>query len=324
MAKGSKSEKKVIVEVSEDVEEQEQVETPKKTKKESKSAKASKASKEVEEPVESVVEKKTSKSAKKSETKEKTPSKAAKKSETKEKTPSKAAKKSETKGKKEKVVVQKGGDDEEVETEGKKYRSFKAYYVDPSGEIVQGGRYCGIKPKQAACKALTGIFKIFKLAGQKVAGDVKFGVIETTRNSHRKKYWYSGTREKLDKPIKIDITKTDEKTGKVTVSKVTYRYNNKVVKASKEECGALADCEPKEVDESQEAGAKKPKAKASKKADSKSKAKASKKADVKSKAKVVKKVDAKEKAPKKADAKEKAPKKADAKGKAKAEPKKGK
>jgi hypothetical protein len=86
----------------------------------------------------------------------------------------------------------------------KKDRSFKVIYTDPNGDVIMEGRYCGAKPKQAACKALTGIYKIFKESGKNLKNDeIKFGVYETTRGSRNKKYWYTGKKKELANPIKL-------------------------------------------------------------------------------------------------------------------------
>ncbi|ATZ80409.1 diacylglyceryl transferase domain-containing protein [Bodo saltans virus] len=94
-------------------------------------------------------------------------------------------------------------------------RSFKVIFANPDGKVVMEGRFCGVKPKQAACKALTGIYKTFKNAGKDsdVKNEVKFGVYETTRNSKNKKYWYSGKKQELETPIclyQIPTTVKDE------------------------------------------------------------------------------------------------------------------
>jgi hypothetical protein len=86
---------------------------------------------------------------------------------------------------------------------GKKNRSFKVIYADPNGDVIMEGRYCGTKPKQAACKALTGIYKIFKEEGQDLMNDIRFGVYETTRGSKNKRYWYTGKKEELEQPIQL-------------------------------------------------------------------------------------------------------------------------
>lgn len=138
---------------------------------------------------------------------------------------------------------QEDGDDEEGK---KRSRSFRSIYTGPDGEVVEEGRYCGIKPKQAACKALTGIFKTYKLAGKKSPTDIKFGVVETTRHSKHKKYWYTGGRLKLDAPVEVTIKKGSKE------NTIVYKFNNVVKKITEDECAELANCEAKQV-----AGAKK-------------------------------------------------------------------
>lgn len=82
-----------------------------------------------------------------------------------------------------------------------KKRSFKAIYIDPNGDVIMEGRHFGTKPKQAAYKALTGIYDIFEEEGKEINGDIKFGLYETTRGSNNKEFWYSG------KKIMTDTTK---------------------------------------------------------------------------------------------------------------------
>jgi hypothetical protein len=225
-------------------------------------------SNEVEEVEQSEVEEKTTKTAK-SKTSEKSKKSTKTKSFKDSKTKSKTEKKSATKSK---TAPKKGGskktktDDEE---EGKKSRSFKAIYVDPEGELVYCGRYCGVKPKQAACKALTGIFKTYKQANKKVS-EVKFGVVETTRNSKHKKYWYSGLRKKLEEPVEVTINKN----GKEDV--VTYKFENKVKKITEDECPNLSKCDPKEVATEDEEDVKKGGSKKAKSTKSTKSAKSSK------------------------------------------------
>lgn len=135
----------------------------------------------------------------------------------------------------------------DVET-GPKYRSFKSIYVNAEGTVVHEGRYCGIKPKQAACKALTGIYKSFKTSGKKTSTDIKFGVVETTRGSRHKKYWYNGSRQKLASPVTVVIKKDDK------VSNIVYNFNNVIKKIGESECMNLVECVvPEQVDEAAEA-----------------------------------------------------------------------
>ena len=80
-----------------------------------------------------------------------------------------------------------------------KKRYFKCIYVDEKTKCVNCvGRYSGKKPKQAANKALTALTKNFKEQGINTNGlKINFGVIEQTRGSKRKKYYYHGTRNTL-------------------------------------------------------------------------------------------------------------------------------
>ena len=172
---------------------------------------------------------------------------------------------------------------EQVKPE-KKYRSFKSIYKNPEDVVIQSGRYCGIKPKQAACKALTGIYKTFKKAGAKQSSEIKFGVVETTRNSKHKKYWYSGSKVKLDKPVKVEIKKKDGK-----LSKIVYQFNNVVKKITEDSCAELVNCNPVEVQDDAEEQEAKPQVK---------KAKATKKAAKKTSKKVAKKTPSKKQAAK--------------------------
>lgn len=124
---------------------------------------------------------------------------------------------------------------EKKEKKGK--RSFRAVYENPDGDVVMGGRYCGAKPKQAGCKALTAIYKLFAEAGKKMKGPIFFGVRETTRSSRNKTYYYSGERIVLKDPVKLQIGG-----GNGTAAKtITYKYNSVVKKASEEDCEHLSN-----------------------------------------------------------------------------------
>lgn len=83
-------------------------------------------------------------------------------------------------------------------------RFFTSIYIDPSGTITKGGRYSGRKPKQAAIKAFTNILKVYNVAGKSIS-KIDFGVAETTRDSLRLTYWFSGERTALDKPVEIMV-----------------------------------------------------------------------------------------------------------------------
>lgn len=124
------------------------------------------------------------------------------------------------------------------------HRFFRCVYKTTAGQIVYIGRYSGRKPKQAACKALTGIVKSNEL---KVGEKVTFLIQECTRGSKKKKYSYVGSQVDLDTPVKITITKKDNSTDTIT-----YTKNNVVKKISLSECGDLLNvdlAEDAEVEE---------------------------------------------------------------------------
>jgi hypothetical protein len=169
--------------------------------------------------------------------------------------------KKEKKGKKEK--------NEKKEVIGK--RSFQAIYENIDKTIVREGRYCGTKPMQAASKALTAIFKEYSSRDLDYPKVIKFGVIETTRKSKHKKYWYAGKRDKLETPIQaIEIDKVTKehrpifvkikgKDGKPTNKldekgnpiPVLYCFKNVVSKVKEAECQNLADLKinPEQLEE---------------------------------------------------------------------------
>lgn len=119
-------------------------------------------------------------------------------------------------------VVQPAHEEEQV---GKRY--FKCIIVD-GDEVKVSGRYSGKKPKQAASKACTKLYEDLRSAGQ-APTEIVFGMHECTRaNKKKKKYFYIGKREKLDKPEQVSINKIDPKTNKQMV--ITYHYNNDVKK----------------------------------------------------------------------------------------------
>ena len=122
------------------------------------------------------------------------------------------------------IVQADGNQEEEV---GKRY--FKCIMIDSNGNAICSGRYSGKKPKQAASKACT---RLYKETGNEFPKNIVFGMHECTRTSKKKKkYFYVGTRVKLSKPEKVSINKKDPKTGNNMV--ITYNFNNQVRKLSK-------------------------------------------------------------------------------------------
>ena len=229
---------------------------------------------------------KTEKTEKSKQTK-KTAKKENKKESKKEVTKKDGAKKGNKKAQKAKVAKK----EKKAKTQegGKKRdRSFKVIYVNPKGVVEMEGRYCGAKPKQAACKALTGIYKIFKEEDKPVDNEIKFGVYETTRGSKNKRYWYSGKKTELEEPIKLyQIPSTDGKKKYCSAERIesmggfvkvlgeeqksvkpsiTYNFTNEVKKVSDDKCKHLQKVEKVVGDESetQSAGSNKKESKKAK------------------------------------------------------------
>ena len=131
---------------------------------------------------------------------------------------------------------------ESVRTVG--HRFFRCVYKTTDDQIVHVGRYSGNKPKQAACKALTGIVKNNGLeTGEKVT----FLIQECTRGSKKKKYSYVGCQVDLPEPVRITITKKDGSS-----SQIEYTKNNDVKKISLSECGDLLNVDLAEDNEVEE------------------------------------------------------------------------
>ena len=119
-------------------------------------------------------------------------------------------------------------------------RSFRAIYKTLDGEVVKKGRYCGKKPKQAACKALTAILNSYseETNKKKYKKLLYFGVVETTRGSRHKHYWYSGQKKKVD-TVEVQI--------KGRKDPIVYQYANVVMKASEDDCKDLVPKEDKKL-----------------------------------------------------------------------------
>ena len=128
---------------------------------------------------------------------------------------------------------------EDSEDAKKAKRHFKCIWIDTDGAVVSSGRYSGKKPKQAGNKACTRIFKNYKKKKLASPDHIVFGIHECTRNAKKKKkYFYVGTREKLDEPLNIKIKKVDPTTGESM--EIPYNYNNKVKKLTDLECAEYA------------------------------------------------------------------------------------
>lgn len=116
-----------------------------------------------------------------------------------------------------------------------KKRYFKVIYK-LNGNYVCEGRYSGKKPKQAACKALTTITNGMKKRGEKYLGKlIKYSVIEQTRGSARKKYYYEGKKYTLKKPVTVTITKNKDSSKEVE-QKIVYKSGSDVKKCLIDKC----------------------------------------------------------------------------------------
>jgi len=154
----------------------------------------------------------------------------------------KAPKKAAKKAPKKKVVKELENEDEEDKK--KKFRFFKVL-VDGKELEDAHGRFSGKKPKQAANKALTSILKDPD-NNLDDSGKIKFSIVECTRGSKRKRYYYVGERQELEKPMvvilgegKKDLTDeqldrlydmNDQELEELNLKKIEYSFNNKVMK----------------------------------------------------------------------------------------------
>ena len=88
-----------------------------------------------------------------------------------------------------------------------------------------------------------------KARGEKFEGvAINFCVIEQTRRSKNKKYYYEGSKFKLDTPVVVKITKTDKSTGKMNTEKIKYNRGSKVMKCSSDKCPELVAFNPRKKD----------------------------------------------------------------------------
>lgn len=118
-------------------------------------------------------------------------------------------------------------------------RYFKAIYKRDD-EVVCNGRYRGRKPKQAASKALTAITKGMVEAGEDVNDvSIHFCIMEQTRGSKHKKYYYAGKKHELDEPVIVSITKTVD--GKKITQEIKYKKKSVIKKCSSDNCPDLRD-----------------------------------------------------------------------------------
>jgi len=160
-------------------------------------------------------------------------------------------------------------------------------YINEKGEA--SGRYSGIKPKQAANKVFSALWRVAKNKGNKKSGEIRFAIRECTRGSKRKTYYYKGVRQKLDEPTKVPIQAAG---GEKKM--VVYNYSNKVMKDTE------ATKKAQQRAHEEEGSSKKGGNKKSKKGSKESKKKSSKKTEKKTTKKESTKKGGKKEATKKA------------------------
>jgi len=85
------------------------------------------------------------------------------------------------------------------------------------------GRFRGKYPKNAACKALTSIYKRNII---QMNESISFALIEITRKSKKRQFNYVGERKLLDNPIYISISSHLQYPIRVTIShkNIVKRY----------------------------------------------------------------------------------------------------
>ncbi len=98
----------------------------------------------------------------------------------------------------------------------KNTRYFKLVYDDAKGSSRV--RFSGKTPKQVANIAFSSIFR--NSDDPDNLGELSFCIIECTRGSECKKYFYTGERKTLTVPMEITIGKGDNK------EVITYKYQN--------------------------------------------------------------------------------------------------
>lgn len=112
------------------------------------------------------------------------------------------------------------------EGEAKEKRFFKCVIINTNGDVVASGRYCGKKPKQAAHKACTKVYKDYKQRKEEedpeleIPKSIIFSMHECTRSSkHKKQYYYVGQKVQLEEVQEVPIFMKDPETGKHLLDK---------------------------------------------------------------------------------------------------------
>lgn len=102
-----------------------------------------------------------------------------------------------------------------------KRRYFKCITSNDDNEVIVQGRYYGNSKKQAALKIIARLYNNYK--NNYVPEKIIFGLLEATRNSNKKKYFYIGTRIVLDSSL--EITKQEYENDEHIVPHYDCSYN---------------------------------------------------------------------------------------------------
>ena len=110
-------------------------------------------------------------------------------------------------------------------------RVFTGYYIDNNSvstrEICIGSRFVGNKAKQAACKASYVLWNRLKKMGYRCPYEPKYiKVIEKTRFSKNKSYYYKCERKLLEYPIIFKLPNREN---------ITYSYRDNIKKCNESE-----------------------------------------------------------------------------------------
>ena len=120
-------------------------------------------------------------------------------------------------------------------TGGKGNRSFKVK-LEQNGPLY--GRYNGDSPYQAANKALSEIIRNRVKNNLADNEDIKFFLVESTKNSSKKTHEYVGRRTKLDTPVEYAVANGQ------TIKKEYKNVLRKVKKTTSQKGGAVEVVQP--------------------------------------------------------------------------------
>lgn len=105
------------------------------------------------------------------------------------------------------------------------------YFKVVNDEGVNGARFTGDTPKQAANKAFMKMLQEYKMTGEPIPENQNIKIRESTRGSKRKTYNFCCTREQLPEPQQLVIRDKDTGTEKI----ITYNYRNIIKRISDDE-----------------------------------------------------------------------------------------